>query len=352
MSVRGPALTRASAPAFSRLRLGAYICAALLHAGAIGAIAILPPETLDRFISTSAGVEIRFFTISASDAESDLPLNAPLLADRGDAGAEIAGAEAGPSDMSGDALSDTGQSEVTEAGADVEAEPETSPEPVAEPESDDAETPASPISETGTLEADADARPAPPAPSAPARPASGRPFSVTSPEAPVETIQPAEEEAAIVFRRVPTFADIAARAQTGLRVEDFQVGRVEGGVRAVIAEVFCLSSGDTNRDIGNCGDEPNAAQAELALYHIRAMSSTPLEFEENMSRLEFELAQLGVSPSTLELLRVHFLNAQREQTARSPLLRAMDRDRSTRTDHLGIGPSITPQRARDPSGER
>lgn len=354
VSVRGPALTRASAPAFSRLRLGAYICAGVLHLGAIGALALLPPETLDRFVSTRTGVEIRFFTISASDAESDLPLNAPLLADRGDTRAEIAGVEAGQSDMSGDTLSGTGESEEAEAGADVEPEPDLSPQPVAEPEAGDADEPDAPVSETGTVEADTDAgaAPPPPAPSTPAHRPGGRPFSVTSPDAPVETIQPSEEEAAIVFRRVPTFADIAERADTGLRVEDFRVGRVEGGVRAVIAEVFCLSSGDTNRDIGNCGDEPNAAQAELALYHIRTMSSTPLEFEENMSRMEFELAQLGVSPSTLELLRVHFLNAQREQTSRSPLLRAMDRERASRTDHLGISPPITPQRARDPSGER
>ncbi|MGY6661999.1 MAG: hypothetical protein ACXIVO_06730 [Glycocaulis sp.] len=341
MSVRGPALTRASAPAFSRLRLGAYVCAGLLHLGAIGAIAVLPPEALEQFIDTGTGIEIRFFTISASDAESNLPLNVPLLADRGETGSDSAGADGSPGDDA---------SGMEEAEPEPTAEPE--PEPADETSPDETVEPVPPVSETGTLppEPDTPAASAPPAPAQDRAPVPS--FSVTSPESPVDTIQPAEEDAAITIRRVPTFAGIAARAETGLRVEDFQVSRIEGSVGAVIAEVFCLSSGDANREIGDCGDGPNAAQAELAIYHIRAMSAGPLEFAENMSRLEFELAQLGVSPSTMELLRVHFLNAQREQISRSPLLRAMDRDRSTRTDHLGIGPSITPQRARDPSGER
>jgi len=345
VSVRGPALTRASAPAFSRLRLGAYVCAGLLHLGAFGAIAVLPPETLDRFIDTGTGIEVRFFTINASDAESDLPLNAPLLADRGDTGSDTAGADEG----SGDA--GTGEDEA-EAEPELEASAEIAPDDAGEAEPEEMAEPELPVSETGARPAEPD-RPAMPAPEDAAQGRTPAPsFSVTAADTPVDTIQPAEEAAVIIERRVPSFAGIAARAETGLRPEDFQISRVEGNVGAVIAEVFCLSSGDANREIGDCGDGPNAAQAELAIYHIRAISAGPLEFAENMERLEFELAQLGVSPSTMELLRVHFLNAQREQTRRSPLLRAMDRDRSTRTDHLGIGPSITPQRARDPSGER
>ncbi|WP_371394048.1 hypothetical protein AB6B38_02185 [Glycocaulis abyssi] len=344
MSVRGPALSRASAPAFSRLRLGAYICAGLLHAGAIGAIAALPPEALERFVSTGTSVEVRFFTISASDAESDLPLNAPLLADRGQAGAD-SGADTGNANSSqSDAASDTEGEELTPE------EPETPPDTAVEAEPDN--TPPAPVSETGTRPADPDAPETPRRPAQPRTDTAGRAFSVTPPDTPVDTILPEEEDAAIVERRIPTFASIAARAETGLRVEDFQVSPIEGGVSAVIAEVFCLSSGDANREIGDCGDGPNAAQAELAVYHLRAISRGPLEFAENMSRLEFELAQLGVSPSTLQMLRVHMASEHREQTRRSPLLNAMERDRSTRTDHLGIGPSITPQRARDPSGER
>jgi hypothetical protein len=352
VSVRGPALSRASAPAFSRVRLGAYFCAGMLHAGAIGAVAVLPPETLERFVSTGTGVEVRFFTVSASDAESDLPLNAPLLADRGQPGADTAGGDSGQSGDSAGSQTESGETGSAEDEAEQVPEPETRPDADDEADPEDTAEPVPPVSETGTLPADPNAPLAstPPAPAQ--RRAPGPSFSVAAPGTPVDTVQPAEEDAAFVTRRVLTFADIQARADTGLRVEDFQVSRIQGSVGAVIAEVFCLSSGDTNREIGDCGDGPNAAQAELALYHIRAMSQGPLEFAENMSRLEYELAQLGVSPSTLQLLRVHMASEHREQTRRSPLLNAMERDRSTRTDHLGIGPSITPRRARDPSGER
>lgn len=347
MSVRGPALTRIPPPAFSRLRLGAIAAASLLHVGALGAIALMPPEALERFVSTGDVIEVRFFTISASDAESDLPLNAPLLADRLDAAAQ-----AGTPEGEGTAVPDPASAQ----DAEPEAEPaddtaeEATPEPDAETARTDVGSP--PVSETGTLPADPDApapRPTPPR----ARPQPGAPSaSLIPPDVPVDTIQPTEEEAARTTARLPTFAEIEARADMRLRPEDFQVGQVDGSVGAVIAEVLCLSSGEANREAGGCGNEPNAAQAELALYRIQAMSEGPLQFAENMSRLEFELAQLGASASTLELLRVHFLNAQREQARRSPLLRAMDRDGAMRTDHLGITRPITPQRALDPSGER
>lgn len=129
-------------------------------------------------------------------------------------------------------------------------------------------------------------------------------------------------------------------------------GNLDGGVRAVLAEVFCLASGEGMREAGDCGDEPNPAQAELAIYRIRAMSRDMPQFLENMSRAEFELMQMGASPSTLELIRHHFQQAHRETVNMPAITRAMDRDRASRTDHLGIGRPITPQRARDPSGER
>lgn len=331
------------------MRLGAYALAGVLHMGAIGAIAVLPPEALDRFVDTGTRVELRFFTVSASDAESSLPLNAPLLADRLQAGSDTGSTDPDQSGSSGD----------TQAGetADDEIEPEPdsaeAPADLAEAdEADELEAPAPPVSPTGVLPADPDARSATPRPAPSERTASAPPPGVISPDRPVDTIQPAGEATARIVTRAPTFAEIEARADMRLRVEDFQVGQVEGGVGAVITEVFCLSSGAANREAGDCGDEPNAAQAELALYHIRALSRGPLEFAENMSRLEFELAQLGASPSTLELLRTHFLNAQREQIRRSPMLRTMERDGAARTDHLGVGAPITPQRARDPSGER
>lgn len=359
MSVRGPAFSRVSPPPFSRLRLGAYGVAAALHIAAISALALLPPETLDRFVDTGRGVEVRFFTVSAVNAESDLPLNAPLLADR----VQGAQTQGGNGD---DAGGDTGGQRI-DADNEANAEPQDEPEPVdaPEPEDDQAEEPAAepapdevaadeaetlPVSPDGTLPAQES--PAREGETTPGRRTPARAAGVIAPDRPVDTIQPEEESEAFVVRRPPTFAEIAARAQTGFEPENFRIDRLEGPVGAVIAEVLCLSSGEANREIGDCGDGPNAAQAELALYHIRAFGQGPLEFDEDMDRLEFELEQLGVSPSTLEALRVHFLNAQREQTRRSPLLRAMDRDRASRTDHLGIGPSITPQRARDPSGER
>jgi len=351
VSVRGPALIRASAPAFSRLRLGAYLCAGLLHIGAIGVIAAMPPEVLERFVDTGTSVNVRFFTVSASDAESNLPLNAPLLADRGETQTGSTSVEDSPrtgDDSTDEAGTEDEADETPDAGTDVEAEAEAEPEP----ETDEMPVPQSQDSETGTLPADPDASPAPSPSARPDRASAPQAAGVVAPDRPVDTTQPAEEEESFVVRRLPTFAEIAARADSALRVEDFQVSRIEGGVGAAIAEVFCLSSGDTNREIGDCGDGPNAAQAELAVYHIRAISEGPLEFAENMSRLEHELAALGVSPSTLDLLRVHFLNAQREQTRRSPLLRAMERDGSMRTDHMGFTAPITPQRARDPSGER
>lgn len=339
MSVRGPALTRASAPAFSRLRLGALAAASALHVGALGAIALMPPEALERFTGTGDIIEVRFFTISASDAESDLPLNAPLLADRLDAATP-----AGTPEGEGSATPDQAAAE----DGEQEAEPaeEAAEEAIAEPDAETAGTEPSspPVSETGTRPADPDtparARPAPPA------------ASLVPPDVPVDTIQPAEEEAARTTTRLPTFAEIEARADMRLRPEDFQVGQVDGSVRAVIAEMLCLSSGEASREVGDCGDEPNPAQAELALYRIRAMSRDMPQFLENLSRAEFELMQMGASPSRLELIRHRFRQAHRETVNMPAITRAMDRDRASQTDHLGIGRPITPRHALDPSGER
>ena len=336
--------------------------AAVLHLAAFGALAALPPEQRERFVRTGDGVQIRFYTVSAADAESDLPLNAPLLSDRL--------AQTSQAGTPGDAEGDS-----TSRGADGDGEDNTGAEEASPSEDDgEAEAPpepaddAAPTEEPAPAETEAPGEPAaaiiasaprseagPPAQQAPrqtARPAPPLPSGPIAADRPVDTIQPDEEEAVRPTVRAPSFADIAARADNRLRPEDFRVGNLDGGVRAVLAEVFCLSSGEGMREVGNCGDAPNAAQAELAIYRIRAMSRDLPQFMENMSRAEFELMQMGASPSTLELIRNHFAQARREAINTPAIVRAMDRDGRAQTDHMGISAPITPQRARDPSGER
>lgn len=352
--------TAATAPGSARLV--AYAVAAVLHVTALAALAAMPPEQRERFVRAGDGVQIRFYTVSAADAESDLPLNAPLLSDRL---AETPQAGA-PGDAEGDSAS---------RGSDADGEDDTGSDEAPPSEDDgDTDTPpesaeeTAPVEETATVEADAPSEPAASviatapraqteqpvqeAPRQTARPAPPPPSGPIAADRPVDTIQPDEEEAVRPTLRTPTFADIAARADNRLRPEDFRMGNLDGGVRAVLAEVFCLASGEGMREVGDCGDEPNPAQAELAIYRIRAMSRDLPQFMENMSRAEFELMQMGASPSTLELLRHHFRQAHRETVNTPAIMRAMDRDRASRTDHLGISGPITPQRARDPSGER
>lgn len=334
----------------------------MLHVSALAAIAVMPPERMERFETTGQSVEVRFYTVSAADAESDLPLNVPLLADRlddaaqagqpGDADGEDGG-RGSADDSEGDDLPDDGD-EAEEAAPDEPSDPEDiTDEAPAEPEQEPAPRPAeTDESAASIVTAPAREASAPSAPPPASRPAPPPPSGPLAPDRPVDTIQPPEEEAVRPTARRLTFADIASRADTRLRPEDFMTGNLDGGVRAVLAEVFCLASGEGMREAGDCGDEPNPAQAELAIYRIRAMSRDMPQFLENMSRAEFELMQMGASPSTLELIRHHFRQAHRETVNTPAITRAMDRDRASRTDHLGISGPITPQRARDPSGER
>ncbi|MFN3834363.1 MAG: hypothetical protein ACK4NO_00535 [Glycocaulis sp.] len=362
MTAHIPAQQRDSGHAPGPARLGAYGVAAMLHVAALAAIAVMPPEQRERFERTGQGIEIRFYTVSAADAESDLPLNMPLLADRLDDGAQAGqpggadgedGGRGSADDAEGDDPADNGDEAEVSAQDELSDPEDLTGEAPAEPEQEPAPRPAeTDESAPSIVTAPARETSAPSAPPPAFRPAPPPPSGPVAPDRPVDTIQPPEEEAVRPTVRLPTFAEIAARADTRLRPEDFRTGNLDGGVRAVLAEAFCLASGEGMREAGNCGDEPNPAQAELAIYRIRAMSRDMPQFMENMSRAEFELMQLGASPSTLQLIRHHFEQARREAVNTPAIVRAMDRDGRAQTDHLGISRPITPRHVLDPSGER
>ncbi|WP_439637614.1 hypothetical protein [Oceanicaulis sp.] len=284
-----------------------------LHVAMLAILIRTPPAELLRVTSVIEGLDVRFYTVSAPDAESDARLVEPPLAD---VEPDPAASEPAP---------------VNEVAA---------PEP-ATPEGDDND---SPVEETPPLDETA-AGPAPdaavtddsPATRAGSRtPGSGQIASPPSPSAngPVATTQITPPPPRAGARR-PSFADILARTETRLDPADFQVALSLNGVAGTVRESFCLSSSQANLEAGACPDGPNARSAELARFGLQALGEASPEFIEDMDRMAFQLRQLGANPSQVERIMLALSEARRDAIATPGVTRAMQRDADSRTDNLG-----------------
>lgn len=289
--------------------------AILLHMAMLALLIRTPPAELLRITGVTDALDVRFYTVSATDAESDARLVEPPLAD---IETEPMSAEPAP---------------VTETDT-------APPEPVAEVE--DAENPDDGASSEDEIAVDL--IPDTPAPisngalisqSSP-RPA-GAPFATSGPQSGADAVATTQvnPSAARTHSRPPSFADILARAETRLDPADFQVVLSLDGVVGTVRESLCLSSSQANLEAGACPDGPNPRSAELARFGLQALGEASPEFIEDMDRMAFQLRQLGANPSQVERIMLALSEARREAIATPGVRRAMQRDAENRTDNLG-----------------
>lgn len=283
-----------------------------LHGGLIALLVNTPPATLLAIKGDIQRFDVRFYTISDADAQSDAQLVEPPL-------------------------SEDAADPVEDAPAPV-AEPAAveTPDPVREAEDPPMESPQQTepglsASEDGPAPASEAAPTTAPAPGANASAASRPPARS---DAPVITTQqrPGPRRSAPA---TPSFADILARAETRLDPDDFRIILSLGGVRETVRESFCLSSSAANLEAGDCPEGPNPNSAELARFGLQGLGEEPPEFLEDMDRMAFQLRQLGANPSQVERIMLALRESRREAINTPGVNRAMQRDREGRTDNLG-----------------
>lgn len=287
------------------------------------------------------GRTIGVYTVSGGrEAQSDAPLNEPLLADRAAAEGEGEGSGTGEGEGEASAPAEAEAQEPLETEQPVEAE--DIPEPVeAEPATELAEPTEAATEAQATLLAapgsgnrplettEQAARPATRAAPPPAAPA--------DPDAPIATTQEAPGSGRVVID-APTFADILARADTGLNVEDFRVAELAAGTDGAVRESLCLSSSQANLDAADCPEGPNPNQSALAAYGLSEPGEAPPQFAIDMDRLAFQLAQMGANPSVIERILLGTSEARRRTIETPALERQMGRDAAAGArDNLGVG---------------
>jgi len=322
------------------------------------AFVVLSPPVLYRSPPPAGGdraIGVTLYTVAGENAATDAPLNEPML---GRSAASPSGGDTG-----GDAEPDGAQTEA--ASADASATQAAASDATAR-----AEEPASAEREPAeALEHEPPAAQPDPAPEVlaapggsgapvenPARPdpapeRTRPPVGPTGPDAadPVVTTQGAEAAAPVRRAQAPSFADIEARARDPIRPSNFTVQELEGLVRLAVLESFCLSSSTANLEAGECGDEPNPLSAELARYGLSKLGETYPTFLEDLSRIEFELQQLGANASTVDRILASMREARRQALEEPALTRRMREDEASRsTDNFGIG-GLPPSQP-DPSG--
>ena len=289
-----------------------FVLAIGLHGGLIGLLVNTPPATLLAIKSDILRLDVRFYTISDTDAESDAQLVEPPL--REDA--------ADP---------------VQDAPAPVEPDDATEPSELA-PVQDPPLEPPAPLDETGPAASEEGLLPMTEEPPAAPQRASGSGGSpqtgATRADAPIVTTQqrPVPQRSA---PPPPSFADILARAETRLDPEDFRIVLSLGGVRETVRESFCLSSSAANLEAGDCPDGPNANSPRLARFGLQGLGEQAPEFLEDMDRMAFQLRQLGANPSQVERIMLALRESRREAINTPGVNRAMQRDLEGRTDNLG-----------------
>jgi len=289
-----------------------YVLALGLHGGALAFLINTPPGELLRIRGEVERLDVRFYTVSAPDAESDAQLVEPPLNE--------------DTDLSGD------------DAPVVETAPDEPPAPDPEPALAEPEAAPAPDTDPVTLSEDAFA---PPADAETGRTSSGdgdsrvsRPAAPTATGAPITTTQQRPNP----VRRAPpppSFADILARAETRLDPDDFRVVLSLGGVRGTVQESFCLSSSAANLEAGDCPAGPNPNSPELAHYGLQGLGEEAPEFLEDLDRMAFQLRQLGANPSQVDRIMLALRESRRDAINTPGVNRAMQRDLDSRTDNLG-----------------
>ncbi|MEO1039659.1 MAG: hypothetical protein AAFX09_08940 [Pseudomonadota bacterium] len=339
----------------TRRKLLSGAVASLAHLTAFLALLAVPPHRPPVETGDGRTVAVRIYTVAGENAVTDAPLNEPPLA-----GAD---AQSGSADEGGD-----GEGEGREQG---EADPpESEPEDTMQdaPDSDETasdpveiEQPDAPETSSATLltspggvdtvqpSFDTDTPQAPTAPVAIRRPAP----PVTPPGAPDIPLTTTQDlpEAPVGRRGPPSFAEIAARAAERDDDDRFLIANFAGGVAEVVRDSFCISSSQANRTVFNCVEVPEDLARRLVEIGLSDFAEQPPSFLVDLDRLEFQMRQLGADPPLIEAFLAYMGEARREAMDTPDLARQMGRDRRNASDHLGVGGSVTPQRARDPSGE-
>ncbi len=349
--------------------------AGALHLLALAGLIALPPVVRPPEPAPAASGPGAFYVFVADGAQSDAPLFEPPISDEvGPDGMPGGGEGAGSGQGSGDGdagAGDTGETAEADSESDQGAEPVEGPEieaetppvpsdPAEDPETrpDDPET--QPDDPTGVVFEPMESRDRP-ADSAAPRPAPSRadspstiPAPVPSPadpDAPVTTLQPQRAEPGGAGEPALDIDALMSQMAISLDPDDYRM--IQGAVasRLVVRDSFCLSSSDANREAGDCPDHGPASEIDLAQFGLTGFGATPPRFLEDMSRLEFELAQLGAGGSQIRRIMTQLAAARRAVIEQPALTREMDRIAGDRTDAQGFRAPITPQRARDPSGE-
>lgn len=325
-------------PALQRRALSTALTA-LVHAGLLAIILTVPiyEAPVPRGDEGGGSVDVRLYTVAGPNAQTDAPLNEPMLADRADgaAGNDTSGASDGE---------ETRPDEAAAPQTPVEAPPIAEPPAAEAPAAESlADTPAPAEAERETESgAGATLLTAPgsgnrglgPDERAPSRPSpapgaiadAGEPVATTQLRGGGETARPAP----------PSFADILARAGPSLDPADFGVGALDGDLDAAVRESLCLASSDATREAGACPDGPNPNQAALAAFGLSEPGETPPQFRIDMDRLAFQLAQMGTDPSVIDRLMLGLSEARREAVRAPAVTRQMQRDQTNQTDHLGV----------------
>ena len=287
-----------------------------VHLAMLALLIRTPPAELFRITNVIEGLDVRFYTVSAPDAESDARLVEPPLAD-----IETDPAADEPAPVNEIAATEPVTSE--DPGANAPVDEALSPDEPAPGPAADTTDPA--------VTADAPATGARSRVSGADQTVSPAPASANGPVATTQ-INPSPPRAAA---RLPSFADILARAETRLNPADFQIALSLNGVAGTVRESFCLSSSQANLEAGECPDGPNPRSAELARFGLQALGEASPEFIEDMDRMAFQLRQLGANPSQVERIMLALSEARREAIATPGVTRAMQRDQDARTDNLG-----------------
>lgn len=334
----------------------------MLHLLALAGLIALPPVARPPESAPAASGQGAFYVFLAEGADSDAPLFEPPLAADGDPDGAPLGGEGGGAgqDAGEDGEGEGGEDADADLASEPDADPVDEPEPASddtEPVSDDPETqPDDPIGvvlermDSGDRPADSAARPAASTPDRAATipaPAPGP----SDPDTPVTTLQPERTEPGESGEPGIDADALMAQMEISLSPEDYRMIQGAVGSRLTVRESFCLSSSDANREAGNCPEDGPASEIDLAQFGLTGFGATPPRFLEDMTRLEFELAQMGAGASQIRRILTELAAARRAVIEQPAITREMDRIAGDRTDAQGFRAPITPQRARDPSGE-
>lgn len=352
--------------------------AGVLHLLALAGLIALPPVVRPPEPAPAASGPGAFYVFVADGAQSDAPLFEPPLSDEvGPDGMPGGGEGAGSGQGSGDGDAGAGDAGETAEAAEADSESDQGAEPVEVPEieAEMPPVPSDPVDdpEPAPLDPQTDAfEPAGvvfepmgsgdnPADSAAPRPVPSGAGSARSvpapapapadPDAPVTTLQPQRAEPGGTGEPALDIDALMSQMAISLDPDDYRM--IQGAVasRLVVRDSFCLSSSDANREAGDCPEHGPASEIDLAQFGLTGFGATPPRFLEDMSRLEFELARLGAGGSQIRRIMTELAAARRAVIEQPAITREMDRIAGDRTDAQGFRAPVTPQRARDPSGE-